>query len=978
LLKALLLGAIIACPVGFAWAQATDADAEGQEEAAELGKVTVTGSRIKRAELEGPQPILVIDQEQMNERGYTTVYEALADLTINNGYKFEGAESQLFTPDVQTINLRGFGVGTTLTLINGRRLTNYPAAYQSNATVFSFGAIPVAAIERIEILATGASAIYGSDAVAGVVNIILRQDIDETTVNVLWGTPTETKSTRDDLRLQLVNGKTFTRGSYTFTAEYLNRDGIRGADYDKYDDEALDYPFGEGLYIRNLMHFDNFRSVFGFPDRYVDPQELTGRTGDAACAEALGAPSLANRPGAGNFCTNKSTSGAPAINFQNQRESYSLYFSGKYELGNQGTELFTDILYYSADGRSYNPYISIFEDVLDLNEPDSIGFGFYDWWTMYRRFGPEDFGMSLDQTFEDKAWTTMFGARGILGDTHDWEVSVNYSSYEYNSSQPWLKWRETIDNFLGTWLGKSFFGDDWWSGGTLGEGMPFGLGIDANHFGTLPQSAMNALGRQTYGNKTEDLFLQYVMNGDLMEMRAGPLQYALVLEYEDEKLKFIPDELVQQPPPSTDVNGDPIIGLTGSGWYRLTGYEGDGDRQRWSIGGELRLPLHETLTLNLAARYDDYDSTSTSFGGDLTPSASIEWRPTAALLFRAGYTESFRAPDMAQVFVRTGFYTGGNDLVSCYEQYVFVNGTDEGFDTTECDSVSLFARRVGAQDLGGEALDAETGDSSWVGFSWDITDNLSVTVDYTRMALEQRVLQQSVQGLLNDEYRCFTGDQPNTTPCDQVPNQIVRQVDPNTGLSFIEQFYVTPINQFEEKASFVDVKVIYDLNTEYGLFRFQGDYNNMLDHTQRLTPESEEVDLKNDPYAGGWDFRSSFIGSLTWAYRDFSTTITGIYRGGSVKWLCFGIGGCETGFETGENYIETENWWTDYYLTWNLTAQYNWTDEFMTRLRVVNLFDEDPPYDDTFSAFEEPWYNPYVYPGAGIGRYAALELEYSF
>ena len=147
-LKALLFGAILACPVHFAWAQATDADAGDQEETAELGKVTVTGSRIKRAELEGPQPILVIDQEQMNERGYTTVYEALADLTINNGYKFEGTENiNGFSPDVQTLNLRGFGVGTTLTLINGRRLTNYPVAYQSSSTVFSFCSMADTGIE---------------------------------------------------------------------------------------------------------------------------------------------------------------------------------------------------------------------------------------------------------------------------------------------------------------------------------------------------------------------------------------------------------------------------------------------------------------------------------------------------------------------------------------------------------------------------------------------------------------------------------------------------------------------------------------------------------------------------------------------------------------------------------------------------------------------------------------------------------------
>jgi outer membrane receptor for ferrienterochelin and colicin len=239
--RVLLLALLLACFGGSAWAQ--DEQGSDEDDSATLNRITVTGSRIKRTEMEGPAPVIVIDRLEMSERGYTTVFEALSDLTINNGFKFEGAESALFTPDVQTINLRGFGVGTTLTLINGRRLTNYPAAYQSNATVFSYGSIPVAAIERIEILSTSASAIYGSDAVAGVVNIILRSNIDETTVNVLWGTPTETKSTRNDIRLQVVNGKTFDRGSYTLTAEYSKRDGIQGRHYDEYDNQQDDFPY---------------------------------------------------------------------------------------------------------------------------------------------------------------------------------------------------------------------------------------------------------------------------------------------------------------------------------------------------------------------------------------------------------------------------------------------------------------------------------------------------------------------------------------------------------------------------------------------------------------------------------------------------------------------------------------------------------------------------------------------------------------
>ena len=284
-----MLAALLSLTAGSAWGQAVE---EGNE-ALELDPIVVTGSRIKRSQLQGPQPMLIIDQQEMAERGYTTVYEALSDLTSNNGYKFETAECPgCFTPDVQTINLRGFGVGTTLTLINGRRLTNYPAAYQSNTTVFSFGSIPVAAIERIEILAVGASAIYGSDAVAGVVNIILRSDIDETTFNALWGTPTEAKSTRNDFRLQFVTGKTFNRGGYTFTGEYLDRDSILGEHYEQFDNQQDDYPFGQGVYDRSIVTADIFRASFGLYPYYRDPADLLGTDGGTACSLSGGGRSL--------------------------------------------------------------------------------------------------------------------------------------------------------------------------------------------------------------------------------------------------------------------------------------------------------------------------------------------------------------------------------------------------------------------------------------------------------------------------------------------------------------------------------------------------------------------------------------------------------------------------------------------------------------------------------------------------------------
>ena len=965
--------AIFAVFAGSVWAQDSDDAEEEEEEATQLQKFTVIGSRIKRSQVEGPAPVIVIDQNMMAERGYVTVYEALSDLTINSGFKFEGAEAQLFTPDVQTINLRGFGVGQTLVLINGRRLANYPAAYQSDTSVFNFGAIPVAAIERIEILATGASAIYGSDAVAGVVNLILRSDIDYTTVNVLYGTPTETKSNRNDIRAQILTGKTFERGSFSIVLEYQNRDGITGGDFNQYDQET-DYPYGVGFKDRDTLTLDWWVAYFGtgfntdppFQDslRYRDPALIVGTSGEAACAGTQNGNEYFMRPGAGYAC---GYDGVRDLNFRNEKESYSIFFNGQYEVGND-VELFTDVLYYSGESRSASRGVFISDDILDLTNADSNGIGAafglpYDWYLVQRRFNEADTGMNMDQTFDDEALSVSVGARGVWRDNHDWELALNYSEYTYQSTRPWLKYQETIDVFLGTFLGFGLVGDEWWSGGTLGEGTPFGLGDPNNVYGACNDACKSAFGVQTYGNETSSTSVLFTLSGDLKEMQHGPLSYALVLEFEDQDLRFIPDELIQQ-----DV---PIPGLVGSGWYKLTGYTGDGDRQRYALGGELRVPLFSTLTLNLAARLDDYDSGSTSFGSNITPSASFEWRPVTSLLVRGGYTESFRAPDMAQVFVSTGFFTSRIDLVQCYEIYVFQNqGSDAGFNQADCDSASIFVERVGSQSLGEQALDAETGYSNWLGFSWDITDNLNVTLDYTKLNLENRVTLESLQRILNEEFACFTGDLAGPA-CDRADNRIDRQVDPTTGFSFITRFNATPVNQFQEELETIDARIYYNLDTTFGRFRFIGDYTNMLSHTRILEPGEPEIDLKNDPIQGGWDFRSSFTGSVNFTRGDFSTTLTGLRRGSTTVWRCFSV-------VTGENRCTNGDDRNGSYTTYNWTASYNFTPDFTARLRIVNVTDEKPPSDDTFLSFDDPWYNYFVYPGAGIGRSAALEFEYTF
>ena len=922
------------------WAQeAQQQDSQADEE--EVEKVEVTGSRIKRSELEGPQALTIITSEDMAARGEVTVFDALKNLSQNSTFQYEGPESQLFTPDVQTINLRGIGVGNTLVLINGRRAANYPAAYQSSTSVFNYGSIPAAAVERIEVLSTGASAIYGSDAVAGVVNIILKKDVEDTTVDVMLGATTETYDAKYTKRFQLVTGKTFENGNLTAVVQYQKRDPIQGKDLPKFDNEIEDFPYGQGILDRVIVNLNQWDVLNGRGDGgYVNP-------GEEAC-DALGnGTEHAYRPGRGYYC---GRNGIQESNFRNENEQYSIFVDGNYRLGS-GVELFGNVSYFNSEGRSNNDIIYIFEDIIDYDTIVDTGFGFayYDWFLAQRGFTEEELGISLDQTFDNQSLTMTFGAMGQVFDDHDWEVAFVNSKYKLQSSRPWWKSEAVIDTFLGSFEGFGFFGDPWWTG----EGS---FGLKDNLFAPVNDSVRDALGYQTYGNETSSTSLQFLLSGDLFMLDAGPVSYAFVAEYEKQKMELIPDERISQPPP--------LPGLTGSGWWKLTGYRGKGERTRSALGMEVRVPLLETLTANLAARVDKYDNTSSSIGTRTTPSISLEYRPADSVLVRAGYSGSFRAPDMNYVFTDSGAFTGATDYVACYEQYVFEEGSDDGFSTGDCDSSTVFRTRTGSQNLGEDALKDETGYSRWLGVSFDLSENLQVTLDYSELFLEDRVETESTSGLLRDEFACYQGTLTGDR-CEYVANRIQRMVDETTGISYISEFNVTPINQSEERIKSLDATVRYTHDTDFGDFVFSAQYSHMLSQEIKQNAGDEAVDIRDDEFLGGWNPRSVLTGTLGYNYDRFYAALTGYRIGSTTKW--------NPNLRQRDEYYRVAP-----YINWNLTAGYEVTSNLDVTLTVNNLFNQGAPKDNTFQFYDDPWYNIYIYSGAAIGREVFMNATYTF
>lgn len=194
----------------------------------ELQEVIVTGSRLRQRDPEGPSPVLVMDRQKIDELGVSTVSDMLKYVAQQPYYRSENFRNG----GEQFVELRGIGVDTTLVLINGRRIVPSAASISSNA--FDLNSIPLPAVERVEILSDAASAVYGADAVGGVVNIILKRDVEGATVDLHYGSA---QGGAEEQRVSLTMGQSGERMRSSLVLDYLHKDFLLGAERDRWSDQ---------------------------------------------------------------------------------------------------------------------------------------------------------------------------------------------------------------------------------------------------------------------------------------------------------------------------------------------------------------------------------------------------------------------------------------------------------------------------------------------------------------------------------------------------------------------------------------------------------------------------------------------------------------------------------------------------------------------------------------------------------------------
>ncbi len=674
------------------------------DEEATLDRLAVTGSRIARDDLDGALPVQIIDRVSIEASGKTSVADLLRNQPINSGGSFRpqsGSSAQSFAG----ISLRALGSGRTLVLIDGRRAPTAPNVGSGQ----DLNAIPLAAVERIEILSDGASAIYGSDAIGGVVNIITRSDF--TGAEVMVGVSSPKRSGGDTREASAIIGAASDNARIMVGVSNNKRDIIFQADREWSQG-------GASVFSNNVL-----RANGAFLQHPTFGSSLAGN----GCN---GEGFFEGGSGASTRCFYDFTlQAADEAEIENQ----SLFTRASYDIDNNWTmHMNAGMTRVKSFGR-YAPVPSSpwlvggFGFIrLDPGTPNHPGTpasegGLNPAWEQYQNPVLNDDGDVLyagpdeqlllahrfaangprDTNTDASVYDLDFFVTGTLGD-YDVEFGARRVESQY------------ID--LGRNYVVSALAQPQFDSGAYNIYDPFNVDPD------VLQSFTSTINRDARFVSRE---YRALVSGDLFEMANGAVGFAVGAEYRDEDYKDIYDDL--------QAAGN----ITGS-----AGNSAFGDRDQWAIYGELLFPLLDNLEMSLAGRYDDYSD----FGSNFSPKISFRYDALDTLGFRASYGEGFRAPPLDILAQQPSF--GAASVVHVPTATAFGNE-----DPTEAIQITTFS--IANPDLG-----AETSEQFGLGVVWEPTDWFTATLDYWNISIDDRVAGIGAQQIIN----CLEGTSTNCPP----------------------------------------------------------------------------------------------------------------------------------------------------------------------------------------------------------------------
>lgn len=845
---ALVAGATTLAGTGIASAQ----------EAQTLDRVEVLGSRIQRSEAEAALPVLSITRQELEATGLTQVADVLREISAN-GPSLSLNTNNGNTSGNSSVNLRNCASNRTLVLVNGRRWVSDNGLSGS----VDLNSIPFAAVERVEVLKDGASALYGSDAICGVVNIQTRRDFDGAQFNANYGQYTEGDGARESYDFT-VGGST-DRFSGLLSLSYNKQDSISAGDREISAVPLFGFPATVSAPGRAspVGPYGNF-TVAG-RNIILDPSR-TGCVPGQVCTAATQADFRTY-----NFLTD-GYNFAPDNYLVQPQKTYSLFGQASYQL-HDAVRFTTDVFYTKRNGEAQlaaQPLSPLTISASSIYNPfgTNITGG---------AFRPTNFPRLYGQ--EQDTWRFSAGLDGFfdIGERYfNWDVGYSYS--ENRQLQP--KNGFYFSTRVNQATGPSFID----STGVARCGTPTAIiagcvpmnvmggpaGFTQEMFDWIAVNPKNVQ-KSTLESMTANL------SGELFPLPAGMMAFAFGLEHRKEFGSSEPDPLTAA---GLVLGDNPFLPTRGS-------YSVD------EAYLELQLPvladvfLAKSLELSLAARYSDYST----FGDTTNPKASFRWQVVDDLMFRGSWGEGFRAPSVSELF--SGSATGRPAFSDpC-------NATNPTFQASAAtrDLCRATGTPVGYNSLLGQTyattggnplLQPETSVSKTIGFvyspSWFA--GFDTYVDWYNITIRNQVGASGAQTILNECYQ-----QLNLNSCSLITRDTVGAVNGNPGeVSAIQAQNQNFIGGLETEG--FDFGAAYRFETSnFGQFQlrmdntyvsYYGDVGQLsrgeLNGDGRISAGNTVGQVASGSSTGAPRHRLRSSLTTSWQYADFNASVTLEYR----------------------------------------------------------------------------------------------------
>lgn len=910
----------------------TEADETAREQAdggAEGDTVTVVGSRIRGLDLDGAVQAYELDRTDIEDSGATSIIDLLGDLTITAGGAgtFSTSTAGPLSGDTPVgaagVSLRGLGTSATLTLINGRR-ANVAAFANGQESFIDVNSIPLSAVERVEVLPNGASALYGADAVAGVINYVLRDDYEGQELTFSYGNSTaDTDEGR--LNVNAVIGRQFGDHNVTAVIDYFKRNAFYERDRSFTEDSVR--PSQQGFYP-------------SFNDLFLMFFDQTEEPADGGCpADQFGFGSL------GEFCE---VDVNDFVSISDELESVGGLFTHNWQVNNR-LKIFNELLYQTSDSRGTGSPANFSRAPVDPENPnwpaalqadivaeggagdftDFYGFPIFAWGKLLdpRAVEVESESVRFTTGFEydfDNSWTletgllygandrTQRGVSGLVVSEAFFNANLGNLCSDGTTVNRWdVDLERPSASFVGDTcedIGKSTL---WYN--------PFG-GQDAQPDGLnerLETEAERSGESRMYG-------IDVNATGELFDFNGRTIMAAVGAEFRREEVTDTPSGVAV----ATANNPEPVLGFSSTSV--------DAERDVWAAFGEVYVPVTDQVDLQLAGRYDDYEG----FGGDFNPKVAVRYEALENLIFRANWSTSFRAPSLAQ--------SGAGVLLSSYR--VDCRETPEACDgDPDASGNALLSEDVGNPELGAE--NAET----WgAGVLFRPTSDIDINLDYWTIRHEDLVgidVDDFIRRALAGEFTVADqGGLPTGTPGVEVRNGFVTDA----------HFQITNLG-YQETSGLDFSYTQYSDDTLGGDLAFLFDLTYLLDFERQASQNAPIEQL-----AGDYRYPELLANAtVRWTNDVWRASLTGRYTSSydddpSPRTL-------EAVGLPADAEVDVDSWFVV-----DANLSYDFAENTFIQLNVRNLLDEEPPLVLGSGA------NADLINHNALGRYVTLRLRYGF